>query len=104
MLDKTIYLNDDKQFEFLQEGSNRFLSKLKSFWSCSHMNCCLHYMLHINLHILYINFIKLNLNLKEFQASNKYFNSYQENKIEYTWMNYIHIEITFECEYQKPDF
>ena len=33
------------------------------------MNCCLHYMLHINLYILYIlyiYFITLNLNLKEF--------------------------------------
>ena len=46
------------------------------------MNCCLHYMLHINLHILYIYFIKLNLNLKEFQESNNYIKSYQENKIE----------------------
>ena len=40
-------------------------------------------MLHINLHILYIYFIKLNLNLKEFQEFNKYFESYQENKIEF---------------------
>ena len=46
------------------------------------MNCCLHYMLLINLHILYIYSIKLNLNLKEFQETNKYFKSYQENKIE----------------------
>ena len=49
------------------------------------MNCCQHYMLHINLHrsILYIYFIKLNLNLKEFQEYKKYFESYQENMIEY---------------------
>ena len=40
-------------------------------------------MLHINLHILYIYFIKLNQNLKEFHESNKYFKSYQENKIEF---------------------
>ena len=40
-----------KQFTFLQEGSNRILSKTqKSFWSCSHMNCCLQNILHINLH------------------------------------------------------
>ena len=26
-----------------------FYPKLKSFWYCSHMNCCQHYMLHINL-------------------------------------------------------
>ena len=47
------------------------------------MNCCQHYMLHSFLHILYIQFIKLNLNLKEFQESNNYFKSYQVNKIEY---------------------
>ena len=34
-------------------GINRILSKAQSFWSCSHMKCCLYYMLHINLHILY---------------------------------------------------
>ena len=47
------------------------------------MNCCQHYMLHINLHILYIHFINLNLNLEEFQESNNYSKSYQVNKIEY---------------------
>ena len=31
----------------------------------------------------YIYFIKLNLNMKEFQESNKYFYRYQVNKIEY---------------------
>ena len=50
-------------------------------WSCSHMNCCQHHMLHINLHILCILFIKLNFDLKEFQVSNNYFKSYQENKV-----------------------
>ena len=83
MLDKIRYLYDDKQFKFLQEGVTGVYPKLKSFWFCSHMNCCLHYMLHISLHILYIYFIKLNLNLKEFQESNKYTKSYQENKIEF---------------------
>ena len=35
-------LYNDKQLIFLQEGSNRVLSKeLKSFVSCSHMNCSL---------------------------------------------------------------
>ena len=58
-----------------------FYPKLKSFWSCSHMNCCQHYMLHINLDILDIHFIKFNLNLKEFQESIKYLKSYQVNKI-----------------------
>ena len=53
------------------------------------MNWFLHYMLLIDLHIIYIYFIKLDLDLKEFQESNKYFKSYQETKIEYFWMNYI---------------
>ena len=65
--------------------SNRIYPKLKSFWSCSHMNCWQHYMLHINLHILCFS-IKLNLNLKDFQESNIYFKSYQVNKID---LNYI---------------
>ena len=83
MLDKKIHLNDDKQFKFLQEGVTGFYPKLKSLWSCSRKNCSQHYMLHINLHILYIYFIKLNLNLKEFQESNNSFNSYQVNKTGY---------------------
>ena len=62
------------------EAPTGFYTKLKSFWSCSHINCCLYYMLHINLHILYTYFIKMNLNLKEFQEFNKSFKSYQENK------------------------
>ena len=49
-----------------------FYPKLKSLWSCSHMNCCQHYMLHIIPNILNIHVIKLNLNLKEFQESNNY--------------------------------
>ena len=80
-----------------------FYPKLKSFRSCSHMNCCQHYMLHINLHILYIHFIKFNLNLKEFQGSNNYFKRYQLNKIEYldelynSWNLHLNLNI-------KPDF
>ena len=35
-------LYNDKQLIFLQEGSNKILSReSKSFVSCSHMNCCL---------------------------------------------------------------
>ena len=42
-----------KQFTFLQEGSNRILSKVqKSFWSCTHVNSCQKYALYVNLHIL----------------------------------------------------
>ena len=47
------------------------------------MNCCQDYMLHINLHIVDIYFIKMNLNLKELQGSNNYFKSYQENKMKF---------------------
>ena len=65
---------------FLKLAITGFYPKLKSFWSCSHMNCSQHYTLQINLHILYIYFIKMNLNLKEFQESNKYIKGYQENK------------------------
>ena len=82
-LDKTIYLHDDKQFTFLQEGNNRILSKAEILLVFSHMNFCLHYMICINLHILYIDFIMINLKLKEFQVSNKYIKSYQENNLEF---------------------
>ena len=42
-----------KQLTFLQEGSNRILSKAhKSFWSCTHVNSCQNYTLSINLLIL----------------------------------------------------
>ena len=67
------------------------------------MNYCLHYMLHINLHILYINFIKLNLNLKEFQESNRCFKSYQENKIEYFDKLYSKLKLHSNLN-TKPDF
>ena len=77
-----IHLYDEKQFTFLLEGSNRILSKTqKSFWSCSHMNCCLQNIRHINLHILYIIQVKTMSKIQELQESNKYINSYQQNKI-----------------------
>ena len=103
MLDRKRYLNDDKQFKYQQEGSNRILYKSQLLWSCSHINCCQHYMLNINLHILYIYFIKSNLNLKEFQESINYFKSYQVNKIEYI------VELCFNLSLHsnlniKPDF
>ena len=46
-------------------------------------------MLHINLHILYIHFTTLNLNLKEFQESINYLESYQVNKIWYFIQSYF---------------
>ena len=72
---------------------NMILPKLKSFWSCSHMNCCLYYMLHINLHISYILFITLNSNLKEFQESKKYIKSCEENKIEFLDELYFELKL-----------
>ena len=41
----------------------------------------------------------MNLNLKAFQVSNKYYISYQENKIEFLDEFLVQIEITFEFEY-----
>ena len=69
------------------------------------MNCCQHYILHINLYILYILFIKLNLNLKDFQESNVCFKSYQENKIEfldeiYSNLN-LHSNWNIESDFQE---
>ena len=69
------------------------------------MNCCQDYMLHINLCILYIHFITLNLNLKEFQESNNYFKSYQVNKIEYLDKLYfnlnLHLNLNIKLYFQE---
>ena len=54
-------------------------------------------MLHINLFILYILFIKLNFDLKEFQVSNNYFKSYQDNKMKF-WDELFLIYIEFEYQ------
>ena len=87
-----------------KRGVTGFYPKLKSFWSCSHMNCCQHCILHINLLMLYIHFIKFNLNLKEFQESNNYFKSYQLNKIEYFEELYfnlnLHLNLNIKLDFQ----
>ena len=57
------------------------------------MNCSQHYILHISLHILYIYFIKFNLNLKEFQESNNCIKSYQVNMIEYLVELYFNLNL-----------
>ena len=54
-------------------------------------------MLHINIHVVYIHFIKFNLNLIEFQESNNYLKGYQLNKIEYFVELYFNLN---EFEYQ----
>ena len=59
-----------------------FYQQLKSFWSCSHMNCCLQYILHINLHILFVIQVKTSQKIQESRKSNKYLKSYQINKID----------------------
>ena len=62
-------------------------------------------MLHINLHILYILFIKLNLNLKELQESNNDFKSYQENKIQFLDELYfnlnLHSNLNIKSDFQE---
>ena len=47
-------------------------------------------MLHINLHISYILFIKLTFDLKEFQVSNNYFEIYQENEMNLYFILNLH--------------
>ena len=51
-------LYNDKQLIFLQEGSNRILSREpKSFVSCSHVNCCLQkYITHQFTYFIYYVF------------------------------------------------
>ena len=62
-------------------------------------------MLHINLHVLYILFIKLNLDLKEFQESNKYIKCYQENKFEFLDELYfnlnLHSNLNIKSDFQE---
>ena len=60
-------------------------------------------MLHINLHILYILFIKLNINLKELQEFNNYFKKYQENKIEILDELYFNLNLYLNLNI-KSDF
>ena len=59
MLDKKSYLHDDDNIHIpTREELQDFIKGPKSFWSCSHLNCCLQNILHINLHILYIILFK----------------------------------------------
>ena len=60
-------------------------------------------MLHINLHILNIHFIKLNLNLKESQEFINYLKSYQVNKIRYFVESYFILNLCLNLNI-KPDF
>ena len=68
-----------KQFTFLQEGSNRILSKVqKSFWSCTHVNSCQNNILYINLHILLNILSKTTSNIQESRKSIKFLKRQQE--------------------------
>ena len=62
-------------------------------------------MVHINLHILCIYFIKLNLNLKQIQESINYIKSYQENEIEYLDELYfnlkLHLNLNIKLDFQE---
>ena len=61
-----------KQFTFLQEGSNRILSKVqKSFWSCIHENSFQKYALYVNLHILLNIGSKTTVDIQESRKSIK---------------------------------
>ena len=57
------------------------------------------------LHILYILFIKLNSNLKEFQESNKYIKCCEENKIEFLDELYfklkLHLNLNIKSDFQE---
>ena len=57
-------------------------------------------MLHINQHISYMLFNKLNFDLKEFQVSNNYFKSNQENIIKFCNELYFDLNLHFEFEYE----
>ena len=68
-----------KQFTFLQEGSNRILSKVqKSFWSCTHVNSFQKYALYVNLHILFNILSKTTSNIQESRKSIKFLKRQQE--------------------------
>ena len=79
--------------------SNRIVSKTKkSFWSCSHMNCCLQKILHINLHIIYIIHIKASSKIQESRKSNKYIKSYKQNNVFNILINLLSICNIFEFQ------
>ena len=104
MLDKKRHLNDDKQFNFLQEGRNRILSKAQILLVLqSHELLSTLHVTHQSTHFIYY-FIKFNLNLKEFQESIKYFKSYQLNKIGYFVESYfnlkLHLNVKIRLDFQ----
>ena len=70
--------------KLLMTCGNRILSKVqKSFWSCTHVNSCWKYILHINLHILLMILFKISLKIKKSRKSNKNSNRYTQTKFEH---------------------
>ena len=54
-----------------------------SFWSCTHVNSCQNYTLHINLHILLISLLKASLKIQELLESIKYIKRHMQNNFYY---------------------
>ena len=76
--------------------------QLKSFWSCSHTNCCLQNTIHLNLHILFIVQLKTSRKIQELQESIKYIESYQENNIEF--LDEFDFQFVFHLNFKKTGF
>ena len=55
----------------------------RSFWSCTHVNSCYTYTLHINLHILLIILCKATSRIQELSKYIKYIKSYKQNNLNY---------------------
>ena len=63
-------------------------------------------MLHINLHILYISFIKVNLNLKEFEESNNYIKVMKKTRLnlcldEIYFKLKLHLNLSIKSDFEE---
>ena len=82
-----------------KRGVTGFYPKLKSFWSCSHMNCCQHYMLHINLYFIY-SFHQIQLKFQRISRIHQLLKKLSsEQNLIFGWILF-QFEFTFEFEYQ----
>ena len=66
-----------------KEGVTGFNQVQNSFWSCTHVNSCQQYTLYINLHILFIIYIKETTNIQELSKYIKYIKNYKQNNSYY---------------------
>ena len=89
MLDKERCLNDDdKQFKFLQEGSNRILSKAQILCVLfSHELLSTLHITHQFTYFIYL-FCEVEFKFERIQESNNYIKHYQGYKIDF-FMHYI---------------